>query len=164
MFTTNKMSASSFLVQVMTIVSIVNCLLLVLSQAAPTLPISSPSASAPVAAAAALSPPAVTGNHSPVVELMKFEANRQVPESSNVASSASGHHEHNLEPASSSFSQKVKRDSKAKASSAELDTQETGHYLPQAYPSATESDYGYDSGKNSYGKQASDWSLYDQGE
>lgn len=46
----------------------------------------------------------------------------------------------------------------------ELDTQETGFHLPQAYPSAVESDYGYDSGKNAYGKQASDWSLYDQGE
>lgn len=45
---------------------------------------------------------------------------------------------------------------------AELDTQETG-YLPSSYPSATESDYGYDAGKNTYGKQASDWSLYDQG-
>lgn len=42
----------------------------------------------------------------------------------------------------------------------ELETQETG-YLPAAYK--TDSDYGYDSGKNSYGKQASDWSLYDQG-
>lgn len=50
----------------------------------------------------------------------------------------------------------------SKVSPSELETQETG-YLPSAYPSATESDYGYDSGKNTYGKQASDWSLYDQG-
>lgn len=44
-----------------------------------------------------------------------------------------------------------------------LDVQETG-YLPHpgGYQS-TDSDYGYDSGKNAYGKQASDWSLYDQG-
>lgn len=42
----------------------------------------------------------------------------------------------------------------------ELESQETG-YLPAAYK--TDSDYGYDSGKNAYGKQASDWSLYDQG-
>lgn len=58
--------------------------------------------------------------------------------------------------------QKFKRDSQAKVTSLELDTQETG-YLPGGYQSA-DSDYGYDSGKNSYGKQASDWSLYDQGE
>lgn len=56
---------------------------------------------------------------------------------------------------------KLKRDSRAKVTSLELDTQETG-YLPGGYQSA-DSDYGYDSGKNSYGKQASDWSLYDQG-
>ena len=66
---------------------------------------------------------------------------------------------------STGVSHKVKRDSKdLKPSSTELDTQETGHYLPSAYPSATESEYGYDAGKNNYGKQASDWSLYDQGE
>lgn len=57
--------------------------------------------------------------------------------------------------------QKLKRDSRAKVTSLELDTQETG-YLPTGYQS-TDSDYGYDSGKNTYGKQASDWSLYDQG-
>lgn len=57
---------------------------------------------------------------------------------------------------------KLKRDSRAKLTSLELDTQETGHYLPGAYQ-AQDSDYGYDAGKNSYGKQASDWSLYDQG-
>lgn len=57
---------------------------------------------------------------------------------------------------------KLKRDSRAKVSTLELDTQETG-YLPGAYQS-TDSGYGYDAGKNSYGKQASDWSLYDQGE
>lgn len=45
----------------------------------------------------------------------------------------------------------------------QLDTQETGFLPPPAYHN-TDSDYGYDSGKNSYGKQASDWSLYDQGE
>lgn len=56
---------------------------------------------------------------------------------------------------------KLKRDSRAKVTSLELDTQETG-YLPTGYQSA-DSDYGYDAGKNSYGKQASDWSLYDQG-
>lgn len=57
---------------------------------------------------------------------------------------------------------KLKRDSRAKVSTVELDTQETG-YLPTAYQTA-DSGYGYDAGKNSYGKQASDWSLYDQGE
>lgn len=46
-----------------------------------------------------------------------------------------------------------------------LEPQETaGYHSPAGYQSAvTDSDYGYDSGKNSYGKQASDWSLYDQG-
>lgn len=57
---------------------------------------------------------------------------------------------------------KLKRDSRAKVTSLELDTQETG-YLPPAYQTA-DSGYGYDAGKNTYGKQASDWSLYDQGE
>ena len=71
-----------------------------------------------------------------------------------------------VEPASvgaaiSPATTKIKRDSKSKVTALELDTQETG-YLPAAY-SAADSDYGYDSGKNSYGKQASDWSLYDQG-
>lgn len=57
---------------------------------------------------------------------------------------------------------KLKRDSRAKMTALELlDSQETG-YLPSAYQ-ATDSDYGYDSGKNTYGKQAADWSLYDQG-
>lgn len=56
---------------------------------------------------------------------------------------------------------KLKRDSRAKVTSLELDTQETG-YLPPAYQTA-DSGYGYDAGKNTYGKQASDWSLYDQG-
>lgn len=45
----------------------------------------------------------------------------------------------------------------------QLETQETGYLPPPAYQS-TDSDYGYDSGKNVYGKQGSDWSLYDQGE
>lgn len=59
----------------------------------------------------------------------------------------------------------TKRDVKTTKSSAEdqLDTQETGYLPPPAYHS-TDSDYGYDAGKNVYGKQASDWSLYDQGE
>jgi len=57
---------------------------------------------------------------------------------------------------------KVKgRDVSDKVVALELDTQETG-YLPPAYQ-ATDSDYGYDAGKNTFGKQASDWSLYDQG-
>lgn len=56
---------------------------------------------------------------------------------------------------------KLKRDARAKVTSLELDTQETG-YLPSAYDQI-DSDHGYDAGKNSYGKQASDWSLYDQG-
>lgn len=58
---------------------------------------------------------------------------------------------------------KIKRDSKAKVTSMELDTEETG-YLPHSggYQKA-DNDYGYDAGKNTYGKQASDWSLYDQG-
>lgn len=72
---------------------------------------------------------------------------------SNAASSVV-HHQLESSP-------KIKRDSKAKVASLELDTQETG-YLQPAYQ-ATDSDYGYDSGKNTYGKQASDWSLYDQG-
>lgn len=58
--------------------------------------------------------------------------------------------------------QKLKRDTKSRASELELDTQETG-YLPSAYHTADQ-DYAYDAGKNAYGKQASDWSLYDQGE
>lgn len=61
----------------------------------------------------------------------------------------------------------VKRDSPTKASSVELEPQETGHFLPDAgYPhtQTADSGYGYDAGKNAYGKQASDWSLYDQGE
>lgn len=58
---------------------------------------------------------------------------------------------------------KIKRDSKAKVTSLELDSQETG-YLPGGYQqSSADSDYGYDAGKNTYGKQASDWSVYDQG-
>lgn len=61
-----------------------------------------------------------------------------------------------------SLTNKTKRDSHSQAAetSLELDTQET--FLPGSYNKDT--DYGYDSGKNSYGKQASDWSLYDQGE
>lgn len=70
--------------------------------------------------------------------------------------------ERSVEISSSVDSAKLNPDFKARVASLELDTQETG-YLPSAYPSATESDYGYDSGKNTYGKQASDWSLYDQG-
>lgn len=65
------------------------------------------------------------------------------------------------------LSNKIKRDSQnqveaAESSIVELDTQETGFGLPGHYNKA-DSDYGYDSGKNTYGKQASDWSLYDQG-
>lgn len=63
--------------------------------------------------------------------------------------------------ASSVTNSKLKRDTRAKMATLELDTQETG-YMPAAYQ-ATDSDYGYDAGKNTYGKQASDWSLYDQG-
>lgn len=71
---------------------------------------------------------------------------------------------HTINPASAAAPTlpKLKRDSRAKVTSLELDSQETG-YLPTAYQ-ATDSDYGYDAGKNTYGKQASDWSLYDQGE
>lgn len=58
---------------------------------------------------------------------------------------------------------KIKRDSTVKMSQAELDSQETGHYLPDPGYQTTDTGYGYDSGKNAYGKQASDWSLYDQG-
>lgn len=70
---------------------------------------------------------------------------------------------------------KLKRETKLSALE-HLDSQETFdyHHLPPAPPqvhhssypapaSTAESDYGYDAGKNSYGKQASDWSLYDQG-
>lgn len=66
-----------------------------------------------------------------------------------------------LESSKSEALPKLKRDSRAKMTALELlDSQETG-YLPNAYQ--TDSDYGYDSGKNTYGKQAADWSLYDQG-
>lgn len=66
-----------------------------------------------------------------------------------------------LEATKSEALPKLKRDSRAKVTALELlDSQETG-YLPNAYQ--TDSDYGYDSGKNTYGKQAADWSLYDQG-
>lgn len=58
---------------------------------------------------------------------------------------------------------KARRDSAAKLGQVELDSQETGHYLPDPGYQSTDSGYGYDSGKNAYGKQASDWSLYDQG-
>lgn len=61
---------------------------------------------------------------------------------------------------------RLKRAGLAGAKSDHLESQETAagyHGLPGGYSSATDSDYGYDSGKNSYGKQASDWSLYDQG-
>lgn len=54
----------------------------------------------------------------------------------------------------------IKRDSKAKITEYELDSQETG-YLPSVH--SVDSGYGHDSGKNAYGKQASDWSVYDQG-
>ena len=145
------------LVQVVIIVNIVNCLLLNLSQAAPTVTVASSSSSSPSAVAEAH-----TDHKAPAgVETLKFEATRQLPAISNSA--VTEKHEHSLEPESTSLSQKVKRDSTVKSESSELDTQETGHYLPSAYPSATESEYGYDAGKNNYGKQASDWSLYDQG-
>lgn len=61
---------------------------------------------------------------------------------------------------------KLKRDSKAELASLELDTQETGYLgSPDVYQNAgADVDYGYGlANKNSYGKQASDWSLYDQG-
>lgn len=66
---------------------------------------------------------------------------------------------------------KLKRDSRAKLTSLELDTLETGFLHPHLHPDppyplsagTKDSGYDYDSGKNSYGKQASDWTLYDQG-
>lgn len=160
MFISNKMTPFRLLVQIVTLVGIVNCLLLIISQAAPTMPISSLTSPSSSAALIDHKSPASAG-------VAKFEATRQLPASSNSASPAASeqHEQHSLEPVSTSVSQKVKRDSKVQPSSAaELDTQETGHYLPSAYPSATESEYGYDAGKNNYGKQASDWSLYDQGQ
>lgn len=68
---------------------------------------------------------------------------------------------------------KIKRDTnnavkdavkEGSSSSDHLDTQETGYLHNPAPYHTSDSDYGYDSGKNAYGKQASDWSQYDQGE
>lgn len=79
----------------------------------------------------------------------------------------------NDQPIQSNLAAKTKRETTLSATE-HLDTQETldyHHLTPpvhhhssyQAPATTAESDYGYDSGKNAYGKQASDWSLYDQG-
>lgn len=117
----------------MLVVGAINYLLITLGEAAPTLAI-----------------------HDTVV------ASHIKPASTIKSHEAPVKHERSVEISSSVDSAKLNPDFKARLASVELDTQETG-YLPSAYPSATESDYGYDSGKNTYGKQASDWSLYDQG-
>jgi hypothetical protein len=137
------MAHPNLLIQIVTVISIVNCLLLIVSQATPISPISS-------------SPSDLTDHRTSAesvgatgISAAALEQQQHSPSLEPTAAVSIGTH------------QKIKRESKP--STSELETQETGHYLPSAYPSATESDYGYDAGKNSYGKQASDWSLYDQG-
>lgn len=130
--------------KLLTLVGVVNYLLVLVCEAAPT--------AHDVVAHEAVEPVAqhhdISAPPSPVAVHKSLEASAVV---SNAASNADA----------DSF--KPKRAAESRLSGAELETQETGYHLPPAYPSAHESDYGYDSGKNSYGKQASDWSLYDQG-